>query len=244
MTNSPHIGHTARHGSVHISAPIAALVEGLYRSNTRLGELHAKGDFGIGTFNDLDGEMVLLDGTFYCLRPEGPAEVMGDDVRTPFAMCMHFEAQTREEIGQPVDADAFETFLLDLIPSRNLVYGIRIDGHFRMLRFRSVPKQANYSPLAEIAKVQTVTILENVEATLVGFYTPSFLASIHMPGLHLHVLTADRQHGGHLLSAATGSVSIALQHALTVEIGLPMTVDFLTYEKRRDIAADLNAVER
>lgn len=244
MTDESSCGPAARHGLVHISAPIAALVEGLYRSDTRLGDLRAKGDFGIGTFNDLDGEMVLLDGTFYCLRPNGPAEIMGDNVRTPFAMCMHFSAHTEEEISRPIEADTFEAFLTDLIPSRNLVYGIRIKGHFRMLRFRSVPKQANYSPLAEIAKVQTVTTIEDVDATLVGFYTPGFLASIHMPGLHLHVLTADRLHGGHLLSAATEHVSVALQHALTVELALPLTIDFLTYEKRRDIEADLNAVER
>ncbi|MFH0878083.1 MAG: acetolactate decarboxylase, partial [Lentisphaerota bacterium] len=46
--------------SVYLSAPVSALVEGVYEENSTLAEIKQHGDFGLGTFNDLDGEMILL----------------------------------------------------------------------------------------------------------------------------------------------------------------------------------------
>jgi len=229
---------------VFISAPLAALVEGIYRADTTIGLIRQKGNLGIGTFNDLDGEMVLLDGQVYCLRPQGDAEIIPDDVMTPFALATHFEGDTEERFEGPVTEEAFEHAVLDLIPSPNLMYAIRIDGRFDYVRARSVPKQSNYLPLAEIAKLQTVFEFRDVAGTIVGFYTPTFLAGVHLPGLHLHFITADRTRGGHLLAAAPNGITVGIQHAPAIELGLPMTLDFLTMERTRDMQADLNKVER
>jgi acetolactate decarboxylase len=229
---------------VFISAPLAALVEGIYRADTSIGLIREKGNLGIGTFNDLDGEMVLLDGKVYCLRPQGDAEVIPDDVKTPFALATYFEGDTEEFFAEPVAESAFEHAILDLIPSPNLMYAIRVDGHFDYVRARSVPKQSNYLPLAEIAKLQTVFEYRDVAGTIVGFYTPTFLSGVHLPGLHLHFITADRNKGGHLLAAAPNGVTVGIQHAPSIELGLPMTLDFLTMERTRDMQADLNKVER
>ena len=229
---------------VFISAPIAALVEGIYRADTTVGQVRAKGDLGIGTFNDLDGEMVLIDGTVYCLRPQGDAEIIADDVHTPFAISTHFSGDTEEVFDSPMTAEVFDAQLHDLLPSRNLMYSLRVDGTFSYIRARSVPKTMNYVPLAEIAKVQTVFEFKDVKGSLVGFYTPGFLDSVHVPGFHLHFITADRRHGGHLLAAAPGAVTVKIQHAPSVELGLPLTVDFLTMERTRNMEADIAAVER
>jgi len=228
---------------VFISAPIAALVEGIYRADTTIGLLRQKGNLGIGTFNDLDGELVLLDGKVYCLRPQGDAEVIPDDVRTPFALTTQFEGDTEDEFVKVAESD-FEHALLDLVPSTNLMYAIRIDGHFDYVKARSVPKMMNYLPLVEIAKLQTVFEFHDVEGTIVGFYTPNFLAGVHMTGLHLHFITKDRKRGGHLLAAAPADVTVKLQHAPTVELGLPMTLDFLTMDRVRNMEADLDKAER
>ncbi|WP_421693540.1 acetolactate decarboxylase [Aestuariivirga sp.] len=229
---------------VFISAPLAALVEGIYRADTTIGEIRKKGNLGIGTFNDLDGEMVLLDGLVYCLRPQGDAELIGDDVRTPFALATQFEGDTEDRFDVPVAESDFEHAMLDLVPSPNLMYAFRIDGHFNYVRARSVPKQSNYLPLAEIAKLQTVFEYHDIEGTIVGFYTPTFLAGVHLAGLHLHFITADRLKGGHLLAAAPKDITVKLQHAPAIELGLPMTFDFLAMDRTRDMEADLNKVER
>jgi acetolactate decarboxylase len=238
------VGTRKKRPPVFISAPLAALVEGIYRADTTVGLIRQKGNLGIGTFNDLDGEMVLLDGCVYCLRPEGNAEMIPNDVKTPFALATHFEGDTLETFSEKIGESAFERTILDLIPSPNLMYAIRIDGQFDYVRARSVPKQSNYLPLAEIAKLQTVFEFRAVTGTIVGFYTPTFLSGVHLPGLHLHFITADRQSGGHLLAAAPNDVTVGLQHAPAIELGLPMTLDFLTMERTRDMEADLNKVER
>ena len=227
-----------------ISAPLSALVEGIYRADTTIGLLRQKGNLGIGTFNDLDGELVLIDGKVYCLRPQGDAELIPDTVRTPFALSTHFEGDTEERFDTPIAADAFEKTILDLIPSPNLMYSIRIDGHFSHVQARSVPKQSNYLPLVEVTRVQTVFDFDDVEGAIIGFYTPHFLNGVHLPGLHLHFISADRTKGGHLLKASPTDIVLKLQHAPSVELGLPMTVDFLTMQSTRDVDADLHEAER
>lgn len=243
-TQSPAEAPRNHRPPVFISSPLAALVEGIYRADTTIGRIRQKGNFGIGTFNDLDGEMVILDGNVYCLRPQGDAEVIGDEVRTPFALVTQFEGDTQERFDEPVAEADFEHALLDLIPSPNLMYALKVEGKFSYVRARSVPKQSNYLPLAEIAKLQTVFEFQDVEGVIVGFYTPDFLSGVHMVGLHLHFITADRKHGGHLLGAAPNGVTVSVQHAPSIELGLPLTLDFMTMERKRDMEADLNTVER
>src|SRR5512147_942995 len=57
--------------AVFLSAPIIALVEGFYVENTTMAAIKEHGDFGLGTFNYLDGEMVVLDGNVYQIRSDG-----------------------------------------------------------------------------------------------------------------------------------------------------------------------------
>lgn len=224
---------------IYVSSPLASLVEGIFRADTTIGKIRAKGDLGIGTFNDLDGEMVLVDGNVYCLRPEGDAEIIPDHELTPFTLCTKFEGDTEDFFSSPISQDAFDRALLDLIPSPNLMYAIRIDGRFDYLKVRSVPKQSNYLPLVEVTKLQTVFEFKEVEGTMVGFFTPGFLSGVHLPGLHLHFITADRLKGGHVLAAAPSQMSVKLQHAPAIELELPLTFDFLAMETTRDMAADM-----
>jgi|SRR5580658_5831636 acetolactate decarboxylase len=51
----------------------AALVEGIYQGAVRVSRLLQHGDFGLGTFTDLDGEMIVLDGVCYQVSPMGAA---------------------------------------------------------------------------------------------------------------------------------------------------------------------------
>lgn len=229
---------------LYISAPIAALVEGLYREDTTVGHVRAHGDFGIGTFNDLDGEMVVLGGVVYQLRVDGQVSVVDDSVQTPFACVTTFYGDTEERFEQPMDYAALERLLTELLPSPNLVYAIRVDGRFAHVRVRSVPRTENYRPLAEVAKTQAIFDYHNIPGTLVGFWTPAFLSSVHVAGLHLHFISDDRSCGGHLLSAAPSDVVVRLQHAPALTLELPLTLDFLTMERSRDLAADLHAAER
>ena len=41
---------------------VTALVEGIYQGAVRVATLREHGDLGLGTFEGLDGEMVIVDG--------------------------------------------------------------------------------------------------------------------------------------------------------------------------------------
>lgn len=229
--------------SLYVSAPVNALVEGIYREDTTVADVLRHGDLGLGTFNDLDGEMVVMDGEVHQLRSDGEAYAVSPDTRTPFAAVTFFRPYSEEQIREPLDYPGFIALLDRLVPSKNMVYALRVEGRFASLRTRSVPRQDAYRPLVEVAREQPEFDFTDVEGTLVGFWTPSFLSSVAVPGYHLHFLTADRRHGGHLLECAPVDVTISLQHLPQVSLGLPMTLDYLTAEFGRDTERDLDEAE-
>src|SRR5260370_16735007 len=61
---------TGRHRAYQISTS-AALVQGESEGAVSSRKLLANGDFGLGTFEHLDGEMVVLDGIIYHVRRDG-----------------------------------------------------------------------------------------------------------------------------------------------------------------------------
>jgi len=71
--------------SLYISSPVNALVKGILREDKTLKEVLTHGDFGLGTFNDLDGEMVLLDGDFYDLHSDGKTNTADINLKTHYA---------------------------------------------------------------------------------------------------------------------------------------------------------------
>lgn len=66
------------------------LAGGGYDGDTTIGELKKHGDTGLGTFNGLNGEMIVLNGTVYQVRNDGTVQVMDDSKKTPFTMVTFF----------------------------------------------------------------------------------------------------------------------------------------------------------
>lgn len=229
--------------SVYLTAPINSLVLGYYRQNTPVGEIRRHGDFGLGTFNNLDGEMVVLDGTVYQVKADGVAAKIRDTEESPFACVTFFHPDTTEELDGARLGGSWEETLASLIPSGNMLYAIRIDGSFDYVKTRSVPPQENYRPLVEVAREQPVFEFSRVEGTLGGFYTPQFMASLNAPGCHLHFLTRDRERGGHVLECRPRNVTVGLQHIPRLELDLPMTFDYLTADLSPETGQDLAEAE-
>jgi acetolactate decarboxylase len=233
-----------RASPVYLCAPVNALVEGIYEEKIPLGTIREHGDFGLGTFDDLDGELVMLDGHAYQVAGDGHVHEVDESAATPFACVTFFSPDTQDVLGEELPFDIFEDWLLELLPSPNLFYALRIEGTFAEVRARSVSRQEHYRPLVEVTEEQTVFSFADAEGTLAGFYTPSFLASLSVPGLHLHFLSADRRRGGHVLECRPRRVRVGVQFISTLELALPMSVDYLTWSFSRDTGADLDRSER
>lgn len=230
--------------SIYLCAPVNALVEGLYEEKIPFSEIKQHGDFGLGTFDHLDGEMVMLDGNIYQITSDGRAALVDDTALTPFACVTFYNPLSHDEIDREMSYDAFLKWLESLLPSLNLFFAIRVEGLFSQVRVRSVPKQESYRPLVEIAAEQPVFDFHDVKGTLAGFFTPSFMSSVNVPGLHLHFLSADLQNGGHLLECRPLKVRVGIQFIRNLELALPISFDYLTLDFKRDTDKDLEQVEK
>lgn len=190
---------------------IDALLAGVYEGHMSLQTLRQYGDFGLGTFEALDGEMLLLDGTFYKVRADGTILTPPLTEETPFAAVTYFVPTHTELIQGPIDMTALEARIDAIVPAANHPVAFRLHGTFSKVMTRSVPAQQEpYPPLAEVTKNQSIFELTNVTGTLMGFRLPQFVQGVNVPGYHLHFLSDDLEGGGHVLEvqASAGQLQV------------------------------------
>ena len=220
-----------------------ALVQGILREDKTLLQVLEHGNFGLGTFNDLDGEMVLVDGVFYQLRSDGSALIPNLDMGTPYACVTHFNPVKSFAAPKNGTYSDLQKVIAESMLSNNLIYAIRVEGTFKKIRARSVPKQDAYRPLVDVADDQKEFNYEHISGQLVGFWTPDFMHSISVPGFHLHFLSADKAHGGHLLGLTIEDAKIWMQPLDQMSLDLPHTIEYLHANLDQDNSADLNKAE-
>jgi len=224
---------------------IDTLLEGVYDGEVTFGELATHGDFGIGTFDHLDGEMIGLDGRFYQVKYDGKVYPAKGDMTTPFAVVTFFDADKQVFLDKELDFEALEGYLDSLIPTENIFYAVRIDGTFKYIKARSVPRQEKpYPPLLEVTKKQSIFEFNDVEGTIVGFRSPSYVKGINVPGYHLHFITKDRSGGGHLLACRTAQSEIRIDNTSKFFMVLSEREEFLRADLAKDKQAELEKIEK
>lgn len=171
-------------------------------------DILAKGDFGIGTFDRLNGEMVLLDGVVYRIEPEGLPVNPPADPKAPLATFCQFEADLEFDL-EALDLSAIKYYIDSLLPDLDLFYAIRIEGDWVDLVTRSVYAQDKpYQPLTEVLKNEVRRSTAAASGTIVGFRAPEYMTVPLWSGYHLHFISDDRQLGGHLHEATAERVTV------------------------------------
>ena len=202
------MGHGGRAEPAHAAfqtSTITALLDGRYDGDVSIGELRRRGDLGLGTFNALDGEMVALDGEFWRADADGALDRAGDHRLTPFAAVTSFTADETVAIDAPLALGGLIELIGGHLPPSGCL-AVRLDGTFARVHARSVPPQSPpYRPLTEVAEEQHEFDLADFEGSLVGFVFPREAAALNVAGHHLHVATADRRSGGHVLRRRRGA---------------------------------------
>ena len=179
---------------------IDAILAGAYDGQMTCEELISYGDLGIGTFDRLDGEMILVDGKLYQVRYDGTVCSSPTGLTTPFASVAKFRSDIRTTVKRGTDFHGLETILNEAVPNMNVFCAVKVQGFFSAMKTRSVPPQEKpYPPLTEVTKDQPVFILRNVSGTIVGFRSPPYVKGINVPGYHLHFISEDAKSGGHVL---------------------------------------------
>jgi acetolactate decarboxylase len=232
-------------GTLMQTSTIEALLTGVYEGPVTVGDLLRHGDFGLGTFDSLDGEMVVLEGIVYQVNAAGRVQAMAPETRTPFAAVTRFQPQVIVTATHGGDLAALIREIDRALPSLNYFYAVRVDGEFTAVRTRSVPRQTPpYVPLAEVVKDQAVFDLAEVRGTLVGLRCPAYSKGFNVPGYHFHFLTDDRQAGGHVLALTLRRGEVQVMPIRDVRLMLPADEGFATARLGEDRDAELHKVEK
>jgi acetolactate decarboxylase len=209
------------------TSTLDALMLGIYDGPLTFRELAQQGDFGLGTLNGLDGEMIALDGRFYQVTADGVAHEIAADTHTPFAAVTFFD---RDQTARIEDEATFADLLGSLeglLTTTNVFYAIRIDGTFPYVKTRSVPRQQRpYPKLADVIAHQPTFELRDVKGTMVGFRCPAYVKGINVAGYHFHFIDDARSKGGHVLDCRVRDAEVTIDPTRGLRVALPASQAF------------------
>jgi len=103
-----------------------ALVAGVYDREVSVQSILQHGDFGLGTFANLDGEMVILDGRVYQVQGTGHVSEAAPDAGAPFAVVTRFSPQTDVETKPLGSFKDLEARCDEYRNSGNIFYALRL----------------------------------------------------------------------------------------------------------------------
>ena len=224
---------------------LIGFLQSVYDGDYNFKQLAKLGDFGLGTLNGVDGEMVAVDGLFYRIDAQGVATVIPPTACTPFSVVSQFQPSEPFEIKNIPSLAALNQLLDTYIDTPNIFYMIRIDGELEWVKLRSEGCQTRpYRPLAEtLPKLQHIYELTNSTGTLVVSRCPSYSAAFTIPGYHYHYIDDKKETGGHVFDLKLKSARVMINPIRQFNMALLNTSDFDKANLEINIQAALQKIE-
>ena len=228
---------------------LQALALGYSRAVINVGELMRHGNIGLGTFEDVNGEMIVLDGHCYRADEKGEVSEADDETGVPFSSVTFFHEDRRCEIDS---ADSIEE-LKELLYLRieedfglNSMHVVRIDGSFKRVCARSESGyRAHHVSLKDaLSRTQRDFFFEDISGTLVCVYYPDYMDGINASGWHLHFVSEDRKNGGHVFDLSMKKGTAYFDKITNIEITLPHEPAFDTYALKGASKDEIKSVEQ
>ncbi|MEZ5821162.1 MAG: acetolactate decarboxylase [Xanthobacteraceae bacterium] len=221
-----------------------ALVAGVYDREVSVRSILQHGDFGLGTFANLDGEMIVLDGKVYQMQGTGRVSEASPDAGTPFAVVTQFDPQIDVETEPVASFEDLENCCDKHRNSGNIFYAIRLDGRFKRVHTRIVNPPQPGTRLVDAARAQSEFSFSDIDGTIVGLWSPGFSSAFSIAGYHFHFLSKDRDHGGHLLDVEAGPLRLQVEALTDFHLALPESEAFLKADLSKNTAEELAYAER
>ena len=233
--------------TVYEHGTLASLMAGSLGGTITLGELMKHGSEGLGTFDGLDGEVVMLDGEVYQATSDGVVHHVTDkNVTLPFAS-VHFPGDDQQDVSvEAKDLKDLTTKVTDQFNLKNVFAYVRLQGTFDHVKIRIAPKQERpYPSLLKVAENQPTFVKDQAEGEVVGYYSPAIFGTVTSAGWHLHFISEDRQFEGHLLELDGTKASGKLEVFDSFEQHLPVNdKDFRNEEvDLKTLSASIEAAE-
>ena len=228
---------------------LQALMLGYSRSVVTVSELLQHGDTGLGTFEDVDGEMIVIDGTCYRATENGRVVVAEPDKGVPFSAVCNMQGRRTFDLGEYHSVDTLKSELNNRIEEDfglNSMHVARIDGEFSFVdaRSESAYKSMHVTLKAVLEQTQKAFCFENIKGSLVCVYFPDYMDGINAAGWHLHFVSDDRKHGGHVFEISMVKGKCFLDKINTIELRLPDEPVFDTYSLKEASGNEIKQVEQ
>lgn len=228
---------------------LQALALGYSRAVIKVEELMQHGSIGLGTFEDVNGEMIVLDG--HCYRADEKGEVTEADgsIGVPFSSVTMFSEDKSCELGSIDSIDKLKT-QLDLRIEEdfglNSMHIVRIDGSFKRVCARSESGyRAHHVTLKDaLSETQRDFYFDDINGTLVCVYYPDYMDGINASGWHLHFVSEDRKSGGHVFDISMENGTAHFDKITNIEIALPYEPAFDTYSLKSASKDEIKSVEQ
>lgn len=233
--------------SIYQVALLQSLTQGYYDGIIKVSELKEHGDIGIGTFEGVNGEMIVLDGKVYQALGDGSVQEADNDETVPFSNVTFFDKDITSDISDIKNIDALKENLDKTVDEngRNMFYFIKINGTFNKMNVRSELKQKKpYKSLDKaLATDQREFNYKDVKGTVVALYCPDYMDGLNTPGWHFHFVSDDRKKGGHILELAFDNAKAEMDKTSGFEMKLSDNKTFQKLELAKDVSQAIKKVE-
>ncbi|KAK3997991.1 alpha-acetolactate decarboxylase [Cladorrhinum sp. PSN332] len=204
---------------------ISALMDGVAAHGTPISRVLEHGDHGLGTFRNMVGEMIVLDGDVYQMKADGSVVHISDPTTTvtPFATVTRFRPMVTKKTAISGKAD-LQQILTSVFPTaKNHFLAIRLDGDFKSIEFRTAGGQCfPREGMVDVCSRQSTYTFSGEKGSVFGFRCPEYAMGINVAGDHLHFISEDRQRGGHILGFETdGEIELSVSQMSNFHMELP-----------------------
>lgn len=228
---------------------LQALALGYTRAVVTVGEMMKHGETGLGTFEDVNGEMIVIDGKCYRATENGTVEEAGDDRGVPFSTVAYMDGCREFELSGDYDMASLRDELNNRIEEDfglNSMHFIQIKGTFEKIYARSeAPYRSHHITLKTMLdKTQTSFEFNDIKGSVVGVYYPDYMDGINASGWHLHFVNEERTMGGHVYELRIKKGLVRLSKKSCIEIQLPKDAAFDTYSLKNASDEEIKQVEQ
>ena len=234
-------------GAVYQVALLQSLTQGYFDGVIKVSELKRRGDTGLGTFDGVNGEMIVLDGRVYQALGNGSVRTADDNETVPFSVVTFFDKDISAVLPASDDINSLKESLTKIVDEngRNLFFMVKLVGKFKRMKVRSIPKQTKpYRSLDKaLAADQKVYEYENISGTAVALYCPDYMAGLNASGWHLHFISDNKTRGGHILDLSFDSVQAEFDAKQSFELYLPGDPEFQSMGLSKDVSEAIRKVE-
>ena len=228
---------------------LQALALGYSRAVITVGELMQHGDIGLGTFEDVNGEMIVVDGHCYRADEKGDVIEADSEIGVPFSSVTIFKSDRNCELESVGSIEKLKE-LLDLRIEEqfglNSMHIVRIDGSFKSVCARSESGyRAHHVTLKDaLSETQKDFRFDDISGTLVCVYYPDYMDGINASGWHLHFISEDRKKGGHVFDLSLENGTAYFDTITNIELTLPHGPAFDTYALKGASKDEIKSVEQ